>query len=338
MPRYQYKSDGIILLTVLLIIFMTMHTAGAASIDPEAENGEHRISMGRFVLMLAETLDAPIIQSEAEMSAMRYAYKAGWIETHERSAAVTREQAADILVIASGHVIWPQEEVPFADGSDISDNYKDAVSCAMKLGLMIGDPDGAFRPKDALTYAEAGYLMERLRKMDTSSYAQLVPEGLKELRITYLGDNAILESGTARRALTDIPQSLLKRFADCGWTLYFASDPLSAYYSEHPEAVGVTDHQKNAIYVYVDASYTYSAENTLLHEFGHFLQYISNGRYSDQIQQAYAHEKELLASLAGRQYCMKSPQEFFAEAFRTYLQGAGQENMQIYSVVRRAML
>ena len=39
--------------------------------------------------MAAETLDAPIIQSEAEMSAMRYAYKAGWIETPEKSETVT---------------------------------------------------------------------------------------------------------------------------------------------------------------------------------------------------------------------------------------------------------
>lgn len=57
---------------------MTVHAAGAALNDPEVENGRRRIYMGEFVQMTAETLGA-IIQSDAEMSAMRYAYKAGWI-------------------------------------------------------------------------------------------------------------------------------------------------------------------------------------------------------------------------------------------------------------------
>ena len=43
---------------------------------PGAEASEKLVSLQEFVLMAAETLDAPIIQSEAEMSAMRYAYKA----------------------------------------------------------------------------------------------------------------------------------------------------------------------------------------------------------------------------------------------------------------------
>ena len=73
MLRNKCKNDWIILLTALFIIFMTVHTAGAALIDPEEENGGRRISMGEFVQMTAETLEVPIIQSDAEMSAMRYA-------------------------------------------------------------------------------------------------------------------------------------------------------------------------------------------------------------------------------------------------------------------------
>ena len=88
---------------------------------------------------------------------------------------------ADILVIASGNVIWPQDTVPFADEVDISDNYEDAVSCAAKLGLVMGDPQGTFRPQDALTYQEAGYLMERLKNMGIGSCAQ--PLRRRNLRI-----------------------------------------------------------------------------------------------------------------------------------------------------------
>lgn len=327
MPRHICKNDWIMLFTVFFIIFMTVHTAGAALNDPEVENGGRRISMGEFVQMVAETLDAPIIQSEAEISAMRYAYKAGWIETPEKSDTVTREQAADILVIASGNVIWPQDTVPFADEVNISDNYEDAVSCAVKLGLVMGDPEGTFRPQDALTYHEAGYLMERLKNMGIGSCAQLLPEKFKDLRIEYLGGDAILESGIARRALTDLPQSLVEQFAAEGWTLYLTSEPISTYYPEHFDAVGVTDYEKRAIYVFVDASYTYSAEDTLLHEFGHFLQHTLYGRFEDEIQKAYEAGKEKLAAITGRNYCTTNEREFFAEAFRLYLQGKNHMNL-----------
>ena len=287
--------------------------------------------MGEFVQMVAETLGAPIIQSDAEMSAMRYAFKAGWIETPERSTTVTREQAAEILMIASGNVIWPQDAAPFADADDISEKYQDAVSCAVKLGLVMGDPEGIFRPKDLLTAREAGYLMERLTNMDIGSCAQLLPEGLENLHIEYLG----VESGTARRALTDIPQSLIERFAADRWTLYLTSEPLSTYYPEHFGGVGVTDYKEKAIYVFVDASYTYSAENTLLHEFGHFLHHTLGGRFEEEIQQAYEKEKETPAEITRRNYCTVGEREFFAEAFRTYIQGNSLGNFEIVEILIR---
>ena len=291
--------------------------------------------MGEFVQMVAETLDVPIIQSDAEMSAMRYAFKAGWIETSERSTTVTREQAAEILVSASGNVIWPQDTASFADADDISEKYQDAVSCAMKIGLVMGDTEGTYRPKDALTHAEARYLMERLKNTDAGAGMHLLPEELKALRIEYLGDDAILESGTARRALTDIPQNLLAQFAKEGWTLYFTSEPLSTYYPEHFGGVGVTDYKEKAIYVFVDASYTYSAENTLLHEFGHFLHHTLGGRFEEEIQQAYEKEKETLAEITRRNYCTVGEREFFAEAFRTYIQGNSLGNFEIVEILIR---
>ena len=291
--------------------------------------------MGEFVQMVAETLGAPIIQSDAEMSAMRYAFKAGWIETPERSTTVTREQAAGILMIASGNVTWPQDAAPFADADDISEKYQDAVSYAVKLGLVMGDPEGIFRPKDPLTYIEAGYLMERLTNMDIGSCAHLLPEKLKDLNIVYFGDNAILESGTARRALTGIPLRLLEQFAEEGWTLYLTSEPISTYYPEHFGGVGVTDYKEKAIYVFVDASYTYSAENTLLHEFGHFLHHTLGGRFEEEIRQAYEKEKETLAEITRRNYCTVSEREFFAEAFRTYIQDNTVANFEIVEILIR---
>ena len=61
----------------LSLIMVTAFMFSAAAAIPGAEASEKLVSLQEFVLMAAETLDAPIIQSEAEMSAMRYAYKAG---------------------------------------------------------------------------------------------------------------------------------------------------------------------------------------------------------------------------------------------------------------------
>lgn len=319
------KHIGKMITMLLGAGMLTCYSASAASADISSDMSAP-ISLQDFVLMTAETLDVPIIKSDAEMSAMRYAYKAGWIETSAKSTTVTREQAADILVTASGNVVWPQDTVPFMDADDISEKYQDAVSCAANLGLVMGDPEGTYRPKDVLTHAEARYLMERLKNTDAGVGMHLLPDELKALRIEYLGNDAILESGMARRALTDIPQNLLAQFAEEGWTLYFTSDPLSTYYPEHFGGVGVTDYEKKAICVFVDASYMYSAEDTLLHEFGHFLQHTLNGRFDDEIQRAYEEGKEKLAEITGRNYCTTNEREFFAEAFRIYLQKRNMES------------
>lgn len=121
--------------------------------------------------------------------------------------------------------------------------------------------------------------------------------------------------------MTDIPQSLVEQFVAEGWTLYLTSEPISTYYPEYFGAVGATDYEKRAIYVFADASYTYSAEDTLLHEFGHFLHHTLGTRFDAEIRQVYEEKKEALAAASGRQYCTTNAREFFAEAFRLYLQG-----------------
>ena len=177
--------------------------------------------------------------------------------------------------------------------------------------------------------------MERLKNIDAGSCAQLLPEELKDLSITYLGDNVILESGTARRALINVPQSLLEQFAEEGWTLYLTSEPISTYYPEHFGGVGVTDYGQKAIYVFVDASYMYSAEDTLLHEFGHFLHHTLGTKYDAEIRRAYEQEKDTLAAVTGRNYCTTNEREFFAEAFRVSLQQTPLAEMRIVSIIHQ---
>lgn len=61
----------------LSLIMVTAFLFSAATAVSDAGASDKPVPLQEFVWMAAETLDAPIIQSEAEMSAMRYAYKAG---------------------------------------------------------------------------------------------------------------------------------------------------------------------------------------------------------------------------------------------------------------------
>lgn len=320
----RYTQKIIILSTVSLVL---LTTAFASEIAP------NQITLGKFITITAETLHIPLISSEKEMSALRYAYKTGWVESIKPDDFISREQAADILVTASGYVIWPQKGADFADAEQISPSYEDAVACAAKLGLVQGDTGGTFRPQDTLTEEEAGYLMERLQKIDIGLFSKLLPDNLKGFDIRYIGEDVILESGTARRALAQVPQQMLQCFTAEGWTLYLTTEPICTFYPQYPEATGLTDSKTKSIYVYVTSSFAYSSADTLLHEFGHYLQCQQGKSYASEIRDAYEKEKKWLQEISGRSYGTKSEREFFAEAFRVYIHDGVANNAKIHDII-----
>lgn len=307
----------------------------ATALGPEMQHNQ--ITLGKFVTITAETLHISLFQSEKEMSALRYAYKSGWIESINPDVTISREQAADILVTASGSIIWPQKEVAFTDAKQISPKYENAVACAAKLGLVHGDASGTFRPRDALTEEEAGYLMERLKKIDTISFSKLFPEELKDFDIRYVGEDAILESGTARRVLAQVPQQMLQSFAAEGWTLYLTTEPIRTFYPQYPEATGLTDSKTKAVYVYVSSSFLYSSADTLLHEFGHFLQHQLGECFEREIKDAYEKEASWIKKVSGGSYGTKSDREFFAEAFRVYVQQGLANDVKIHDIIDKML-
>ena len=88
--------------------------------------------------------------------------------TFEPDAPVTREQAAALI---ARYLDYLQAELPqkenapqFADTAQMEEYALKHIEHMRTTGLMAGDPDGYFRPKDALIRSEAAALMLRTAK------------------------------------------------------------------------------------------------------------------------------------------------------------------------------
>ena len=68
---------------------------------------------------------------------------------------ITREQIALMMVRAAAGPPAPGENRLFKDSGEISDWAQEAVQTAVNSGLMQGDPENSFRPRDNATRAEA---------------------------------------------------------------------------------------------------------------------------------------------------------------------------------------
>ena len=80
-------------------------------------------------------------------------------------AIITREQMATMLMRYrdyQGEVVPDSGETEYGDASDISDYAKGAVSYAKEKGLLKGDANGHFRPKEGSSRAELATVLMRL--------------------------------------------------------------------------------------------------------------------------------------------------------------------------------
>ena len=76
---------------------------------------------------------------------------------------ITREQIA-VMVVNAIKTEQPDESKPFIDSAQISAWAKESVAKATTAGLITGYPDGAFKPKDNATRAEAAVVLDRSMK------------------------------------------------------------------------------------------------------------------------------------------------------------------------------
>ena len=137
---------------------------------------ERSITRAEFVTLLNRTFGYTKTGAQpfkdVELSDWYYddisaAYTAGYFQGTEKSAAspeatLTREEAATML--CRNLMLQPQsgENLSFSDSHQASSWSRGYIKAAAEQGILRGDPDGRFRPLDAITRGEVAIMLVRV--------------------------------------------------------------------------------------------------------------------------------------------------------------------------------
>ena len=142
--------------------------------------------------------------------ACRKAILRGWYDTSiDRDAALTREEAAVLLVNSTSVIQWDQSDIDFPDRKDVSPEYVNAIDCALNLGLMEGDEDGNFNPQDTLSRAEACRMILNMQDKGQIDCNVLAPSSMEDLRIEYIGQDTPKYTFSALNNLRKVPMPII---------------------------------------------------------------------------------------------------------------------------------
>lgn len=275
------------------------------------------VTADEFVTMIIRSQEG---QDFALFDACRKAILRGWYDTSiGRDAALTREEAAVLLVNSTGVIQWDQNDISFPDRNDVSPEYVNAIDCALNLGLMEGDEDGQFNPQDTMSRAEACRMILNMQEKGPIDCNVLAPSTLVNLNIEYIGQDTSKYTFPALNNLRKVPMPILEDFVEQGWTLTFTTD-IGIRYPNYSYAVGLTSANNKEIEVKVQSNSAMLDRGTIVHEFGHYLFNImldEDTRMS--FNAAYDTEAEAMEEITSRSYCKTSVGEFFAEAFKAYI-------------------
>lgn len=110
--------------------------------------------------------------------------------------------------------------------------------------------------------------------------------------------------------LSKVPSEIISDFTERNWTYVVGRDYINNYNSENNMiAVGLCSYANKSIFVVNSGS--------TVHEFGHYLHFALG--YPKEITELYNLEKEKLIDIS-RDYSAKNEKEFFADAFKLYIQ------------------
>ena len=118
--------------------------------------------------------------------------------------------------------------------------------------------------------------------------------------------------------LSLLPESLRYLFVDYGWHFYVTTEDIAMteFNGEYPSVKGLTDMQ--SLYIKVEDRDN-ATSTTILHEFGHFLDYCCNfPSEGNQFLSIMELETEL-AEAMGMDYGLGNNEEYFAESFLWYM-------------------
>lgn len=118
--------------------------------------------------------------------------------------------------------------------------------------------------------------------------------------------------------LSLLPKQLRYLYADYGWHFYVTAEDIAVteFDGEYASVKGVTDVER--LYIKVEARDN-ATGTTILHEFGHFLDYCCDFPSEKNEFLAVMEQETALASAMGMAYGLGDNEEYFAESFLWYL-------------------
>ncbi|MCL1806105.1 MAG: S-layer homology domain-containing protein [Oscillospiraceae bacterium] len=138
--------------------------------------------------------DIPHMNIEDNAAILMYAH--GYLEgyddnTFKSSAMMTREMAAVMVKKICGLTLQSEEVLPHIDFDDeaaISHWAKDAVTIVSQYGIMVGDTDGNFKPKDAVTRGELCRILWDINEQEWKKLIPPAPDVINAIDLAELSD------------------------------------------------------------------------------------------------------------------------------------------------------
>ena len=213
----------------------------------------------------------------------------GWIDMN----VVSQEPNKPILLSAVYKSALKAKgvDVYSLDGGYV--DFDDYLFVAKSWGLC----DFNASPNSEITRGEVAELFFYLDNRDCTLKK---PEILSKLNVINTTNENL---GDYTLFLEKVPSVIIDKFHDMGWTFKIDGAEIARYNNEYKTvAIGLCDYGKETIYVI--------NPNAVIHEFGHFIDYASDGTLG--LSYLYNIESDLL-------FKSKNPNEYFAESFVAYL-------------------
>ena len=209
-----------------------------------------------------------------------------------------------VLLPSLGVYPYPNELYPEYGEILICDNiYADMQVAAIEAGLAdVSTTCNAVPSRGDFAVFLYRLMAGKYTPLDEMDFPN-IPDELLQYGENWQARNAVI------RAYDNLPTRLITRFLDNGWELCY--DGLHEEFPEHEDAVGMTDFSNRKIYLDTNVS-----EETVYHEFGHFLEYTLG--IEDKSNHCYMNESSRAEELLGS-YAMTNCKEYFAEAYAYWM-------------------
>ena len=234
-----------------------------------------------------------------ETSPWRFSFLLDWNNTHN---PLTREEALTYIIQSFGVAPLNEPDHIWADEESILFEYRPYIDYAYRLGITSGTGNNSFNPKALITDSQFLALLTNAHNVKE----ELIPT----FNMTYESGYSQIASYRCQETMFQMPIEIMNLFNRLGWTLNIRDYQLYNSSGEaEPSWAGVTTYADKKI----DIKVAYLMDTTLIHEFGHFVQDVTD----TDIKMEMNEEVDNLVSIMGT-YCTTNDHEYFAEAFQAY--------------------